>query len=242
MGRSRYNLLMTAKNLIQIGQTWYGLPVRVLRRNGTLRFIYSRVFADSSTAVGSIGRAISCCNSVDPLQRNLRMVAAVARPGGSRIGQIGPALGVERAGDGIAESGQRLRGGVGVHLATVLAKADVTRVMGDVLNRPVPTPQLGHLGQSDQRAWQAGNQILDVDADSLGAVLTDPAGTPHHLRDVGKGEKVVESRRAFQQIVFAAPMTAGILGARLILPEVAFTRALGWQDRKGVVYVVVERQ
>lgn len=68
------------------------------------------------------------------------------------VGQIGPTSSVQRAHNGVAQSGKCLQGGARTHLAIVLAKADITQAVGDILygalrpfhDRPVTT-HLAHL-------------------------------------------------------------------------------------------------
>lgn len=95
---------------------------------------------------GRVPMAFSSCRSAKPPQRGLQMGAAVAEA----VGQMRPAFKAQRAHDRLAQGGERLRGGATVHLATVFAKADLTRGVRHVFNgalrpfhdRPVTAAQV----------------------------------------------------------------------------------------------------
>ena len=70
-------------------------------------------------------------------------------------------------------------------------------------------------------------------------MFKDGAGTAYNQPYIGKGEIVIERRCAFQAMGFGAPMPAVVDCRGLIVPELAFARAFGWQSGKGSCDVVL---
>ncbi len=98
---------------------------------------------------------------------------------------VGGAEAVDQSDREIAEGGQNLWGVAGAQAGTVFPKADITHIMGSILDTPMPTIEVQQALWTGLGGGEGGDEINDLGGDF--ARLGHGASELSDLRDKGPG-------------------------------------------------------
>ena len=108
---------------------------------------------------------------------------------GGKADRPGPA---ERADHQVAQAGHDLRAGPGPDLGAVLGKGHIPHIVQAVLDRPMPTDEVGE-PPGLAWAWQAGHRVHDHGPPLPGAQVADLADDLDDLRSVRNSKPPTET-------------------------------------------------